>query len=208
MERHMTEIVDVDREILMRFDNKDLFEVCFSKSKYSKRLCDETFFRNLSFRKLPEAAVSKPDDMKWKKFYLISSFLKNETPEKIKLFFEEKDKPYFVPWDSKLYLFLDSLKTGGVIEVLLHEIIKPLLIYGMINMENALKIIIMCKILNLRETPGNFLNDYILIANLDPPHLQYVNAQIIKDMDEDIKKNVNAIYKKELGNKLFFQEKD
>ena len=69
----------------------------------------------------------------------ITAFLKYETPQNRKLFFEDKDKPYFVPWDSKLYMFLDSLKNGGTLEILLYETIKPLFIYGMINMENALK---------------------------------------------------------------------
>ena len=96
----------------------------------------------------------------------MTAFLKYETAENRKLFFEDKDKQYFVPWESKLYLFLDSLKNGGTLEVLLYETIKPLLIYGMINMENALKIIIVCKLLNLRNTPNNFLNDFILVQNL------------------------------------------
>ncbi len=59
MERYMTGITDVDREILMRFDDKELFAVCSAKNKYSLKLCDETFFKNRSFQKFGE--ILKPE---------------------------------------------------------------------------------------------------------------------------------------------------
>ena len=198
MQRYMTGITDVDREILMRFDDKELFAVCSAKNKYSLKLCDETFFKNRSFLKFPQ--ISKPN-MSWKKFYLIASFLKNEamsSDENIKLYFAEKDYPTFIKYDSKLDKFLLSLKDGEDTTPL-YNAIRPLYKHDIVNMEVILKIIIICKFLNIKRIPENFLNDLRSRHDILGGHLPFLNSPSVKNMDENIKKNVNIIYKEKLG---------
>ena len=200
MERHMTGITDVDREILMRFDDKELLAVCFSKNIYCLKLCDETFFQNRFFQKFPEVVESKPQNMTWKKFYLVTLYLKNEDPKNRQIFFENIDKPRFIYRDRKLSKFLASLRNGGHIEVLLYNAIYPLFMYGMIDREIALKVIIICKLLNLKETPDTFLDDFCPLKYWE---LEYISSsQFIKNVNQEVKRNINNIYKNELGNRL------
>ncbi len=198
MERYMTGITDVDREILMRFNDKELFAVC-SANKYSLKLCDERFFKNRSFQKFGE--ILKPDNISWKKFYLIASFLKHDiifSDENIKLYFAEKDYPTFIKYDSKLDKFLISLKLGED-TFMLYNAIFPLYKHDIVNMEVLLKIIIICKFLNIKDIPENFLNDLLSRDDLTGGHLPFLNSPSVKNMDENIKRNINSIYKEKLG---------
>ena len=213
MQRYMTGITDVDREILMRFDDKELFDVCFSKNKYSLKLCDETFFQNRFFQKFPELQNNKPHNLTWQKFYIISGFLKNEYKgskniEIIKRFFTDGNKPYFIKGYSNLYIFLHKMRNRSPIEHLLYKTIAPLFdSYNLTSMEIVLKIIVLYKTLDLGKVPEYFLNSFIPISELDVAGLTWVNDKRVQATINKIKEKIDDIYKEKLGNKLLLQEK-
>ena len=180
MERHMTGIVDVDREILMRFDDRELLAVCFSNNKYSEKLCDEMFFKNRLTAKFPKISIIKPDEMTWRNlFFAIFAF---------------KDRLSFVLTPSSLDIFLNSLQINPQ-TVSLYNIIEPLFKYKIISIDVALKILIIAKLLNI-ETPNNFFSDFMLYSELDPDRVLYVNHLPHIETNQDIKRDIDVIYKK------------
>ncbi len=117
--------------------------------------------------------------------------------ENIKLYFAEKDYPTFIKYDSKLDKFLLSLKDGNTL--VLYNTIFPLYKHDIVNMEVILKIIIICKFLNIKQIPENFLNDLRNRHDIRGGHLPFLNSPSVKNMDENIKRNINSIYKEKLG---------
>ncbi len=200
----MTGVVDLDREILMRFDDKDIFTICFSKNKYALKLCDEMFFRNLSFRKFPTVVENKPD-ITWKKFYLISSFLKNDcksSMDNIIRYFKEKDKPLRVAWNSQLNKYISDLQNEKGINNILYNIIYILYMHHVLDMESCLKIIAIGKMLN-KNTPKNFLDDF-LINDIDAAYTRYLKNPKVIDANKVIKSQIDEIYKKEVEERCLY----
>lgn len=61
---------DVDREILMRMDDKTLLNSCQLNNYYRNEVCDDQFFHRRLQQKYPDTLKDKPIDKKYKTWYL------------------------------------------------------------------------------------------------------------------------------------------
>ena len=70
MKKGFTGLKDADREILLKLSNdRDLLEKC-SLDKYFQSICDENFYNRRLQYKYPDTHQYKPEDMKWKRYFL------------------------------------------------------------------------------------------------------------------------------------------
>lgn len=70
MERSFSKNKDVDREILQRLDDRDLFRTLLT-SKYSYDITNnDNFWRNRLLAKYSSTIPYKPEDLSWKEYYL------------------------------------------------------------------------------------------------------------------------------------------
>lgn len=82
---------DTDREILLKINSdRELLEMC-SLNKYFNGLCDEAFFRNRIVAKYPQSLKNKPENMKWKQFYLKLVYLIGKMQEDYEFDFTSGD---------------------------------------------------------------------------------------------------------------------
>ena len=79
---------DVDREIMYRLNDKDLFNVMLTE-KYARGLIDEIFWMNRVLHRYPGTFKYKEAHTTWKKFYL-SIILCEENQNKIWIRFYER----------------------------------------------------------------------------------------------------------------------
>ena len=78
----LTQLPDVDREILLKLDEREFLEICSPpKSSYSRKLCNEDLFRKRLVLKYPSAYQYKPENQTWKKYYLSTSYYINKLKE-------------------------------------------------------------------------------------------------------------------------------
>ena len=206
IEKMLTGIADVDREVLIRLDDRELFMICLSpKNKHSIKLCNEDFFRNRSMKFLSGYVKYKNPDISWKKFYVytrqISDFIE---PDSLERFFQYKNKPLFMNiHGGNLSAFLKNLKGKGT-EDQLYWIAAPLLQFNMSTMEIVLKILIILQTLKLKHVPKNFIQYFDPIETLDDDHLQYVNHPDIKGPVKEMTQQLNRLYTIYAGNNLQF----
>lgn len=66
----LSSIKDVDKKILQSLEDKDLFEVLLTKNKYLYYLTDDLFWKIRLLNKYPYAVQYKPENQKWKQYYL------------------------------------------------------------------------------------------------------------------------------------------
>jgi hypothetical protein len=66
----LSSIKDVDKKILQSLDDKDLFEVLLTNNKYLYYLTDDLFWKTRLLNKYPYAVQYKPENQKWKQYYL------------------------------------------------------------------------------------------------------------------------------------------
>lgn len=121
---------DTDREILLKLKDRDLLNAC-STNKYFSSLCDESFFRNRIAYKYPLALSNKPENMKWKQFYLKLVFLIGKMKEVYDFDFVERDP-------ERYYRFLNHEKITYQFYFASKYYLKDLLAY-LINRENKKK---------------------------------------------------------------------
>jgi hypothetical protein len=196
----LTGILDVDKEIFLKLDDKELFTICITPTnRYIRKICDENFFMNRSIKSFPEISKNKDINLSWKKFYVFVRLLELfGNSNQIQRFLQYKNKPSFIR-GNKLEKFLQELNTTGIRKEI-YEIIAPLLSYRLTSMITILRIIIIIKSLNLGETPDDFMNYIATNENLDNDHLQYVNNDQIKAMTKNMEENIEIIYNKIIGN--------
>jgi len=99
---------DVDREILLKIkSDRQLLDTC-SVDKYALSLCNESFFRNRLQRKYPETLQDKPEEMKWKEYYLKMVYYVGKLSEKYNFPFVKgnPEKYYKIFQEPKNYLQL------------------------------------------------------------------------------------------------------
>ena len=104
MERSFSKNKDVDREILQRLNDMDLFQTLLT-SKYFKEITNnDAFWRNRLLTKYPSAVPYKQhSDISWKNYYLSTVFYVNEL--------KEKGDYQYIDGDPKfLYKYLVLLK--------------------------------------------------------------------------------------------------
>lgn len=98
---------DVDREILIRLNHVEIFNLCvYPVNKYFKRICNDIFYRKLLEKKCCYLLHHKPENISYKKYYIdtvknVINFL-----EKLgfvyanrcifEMFNVELDRPYFL----------------------------------------------------------------------------------------------------------------
>jgi len=61
---------DTDREILLRFSDKELIKTCSLNKYLFTSVCDDNFFRRKLALTYPDTLSSKPADMTYKQYYL------------------------------------------------------------------------------------------------------------------------------------------
>lgn len=66
--RNMLKIKDIDRIILGKLEDKELFQI-LSLNKYLYKICDDSFFRNRLVGKYPHLVNNKEN---WKQYYMES----------------------------------------------------------------------------------------------------------------------------------------
>src|SRR5581483_7258204 len=72
--------LDVDRQILMRLDDRDMLSACSVNKYYNKKVCSEAFFQDRLQFFYPNlfalAKISKEETLNfsWKKFYLKKAY--------------------------------------------------------------------------------------------------------------------------------------
>ena len=63
-----TGIPDLDRDIMLRIDDRELLELCNGNKYMRNTVCNENFWRMRTKRAMGD--VVKPDGMTWKNYYL------------------------------------------------------------------------------------------------------------------------------------------
>ncbi len=85
---------DVDREILGKLTDKELLIACQTNDYTNKKVCDETFFRNLVYNRYP-ATIRYKDSVKvrdWKNFYLSVIYYIDKLQKDYNFNYNEKKK--------------------------------------------------------------------------------------------------------------------
>jgi len=102
---------DVDREILLKIKtDKSLLAAC-QVDKYTFELCNNDFFRKRLNINYPVAYKIKPEDLTWKKYYLMIVYYKNKAKIRYNIDFMDGDFKYYynsltfsyAPLTSNLY---------------------------------------------------------------------------------------------------------
>ena len=135
MGKSLSQIKDLDREILLRLESdKELLEFC-SLSKYNLSLCDESFYRNRLFRKYPETVKDKPQDMKWKQYYLKMVFYIGKLSEEYNFNFNtgNPEKYYRILKNPLIYDQMYETSKNNYIDLLNRFLTDPSQIYIWIN---------------------------------------------------------------------------
>ena len=65
-----TNMKDVDREILLKMSDRDILKTCSLNKYFSKKVCDDDFFRRLFQARYPRLVKEKPSYRNWKQHYL------------------------------------------------------------------------------------------------------------------------------------------
>ena len=195
----MTGILDADREILLNVDDRELMAICIPpKNRYTRKLCDENFFRNRVVKYFN--ITNKPADLTWKKVYVTTRLLTElgiSSPESIKLYLSKKNQPIFIT--GNLLEFLKNLRHQyGNIGKELYNIIYEGIEYGITTMEIVFRIIIMIKTLKMGSTPTNILSDIVPTENWDPTYLAYTTNPEVITAFKQFEKEVIKIYVKVL----------
>ena len=197
----MTGILDADREILLNVGDKELMTICIPpKNRYTRKLCDENFFRNRVVKYFN--ITNKPTDLTWKKVYVITRLLAElgiTSSDSIKFYLANKNTPYFI--SPYLTGFLGKLALYyGPIGKKLYYTISALLSIRLLSMEIVFRIIIIIKTLNLGPIPNNILDEFIPETELDTLQSLYVNSPDTKTTIGSLEQNIINIYEQELIN--------
>ena len=125
MERSFSKNKDVDREILQRLDDRDLFQTLLT-SKYSYEITNnDNFWRNRLLMKYASTISHKPEDVSWKDYYLSAVYYIEELKRKG---FEFKyGDPKFLHkllvlqrGKRQIYYILDELVENGYLDIALN----------------------------------------------------------------------------------------
>ena len=85
-----TGILDQDREILMNIkDDKEMLSVCSLNKYLYNKVCNDMFFRNRLEKTYPGTMKFKPEDKKWKQYYLSVIFYISKMKEKYQYRYRE-----------------------------------------------------------------------------------------------------------------------
>ena len=139
---------DSDRKILLLLEHREFTAICTpSINKYINRICDEHFYRNLLYIKVPSHIQYKPSNVTYKKFYqIVINRIKNlleilkidwSTRCPFEVFVMEIHRPYFTyfplsaiyytapymyryfkdVYDNSLYEFIEVLETSEILKM-------------------------------------------------------------------------------------------
>ena len=94
-DKAFSEIKDVDKQILQNLDDRDLFQLLLTKNKYIYYLTDDMFWKNRLQVRYPATVEYKPDQQKWKQYYLNVVYYIDKL-EREKGFIYTKGDPKFI----------------------------------------------------------------------------------------------------------------
>lgn len=149
MQRIFTGIKDVDREILMKLDDKSLLEACIINKYMRTEVCNDSFLIKRMLKNYPGAIKYKPHDKSWRKYFL-------ET-----IYFTDKMKNEF-DYD---YVFGNPQKQYDILKIFAEFkfYFEPIIIRSIHEKENALAIYY------LKKSPLNdtIIQHLIIFGDLD-----------------------------------------
>ena len=68
--KSFTNLRDLDRELLLKFDDKDFLIACNSSKYLRENVCDENFFKRRLFLTYPDSLNYNIDNKSWKQYYI------------------------------------------------------------------------------------------------------------------------------------------
>ena len=94
MERSFSQNKDVDREILGKLDDRDLFQTVLT-SKYAYEITNnDNFWRNRLLKRYESTIPYKAENMSWKRYYLSVIYYIGKLREEAKFEYSQGDPKY------------------------------------------------------------------------------------------------------------------